>query len=130
MDNHTLIEHIRKSVPSLISLYGFGSQAKGIALRAATSRARTDPASNMRRLNSPSELVVQLHCDIDLVDLPTASAVIQVLAVLARNASSARVLGYKESSKTWTTHPYARLNEERREILNDVRRQGSVCRVT
>ena len=31
MDDHALIEHIKKSVPSLIALYRFGSQAKGTA---------------------------------------------------------------------------------------------------
>jgi hypothetical protein len=31
MNDHALVEHIRKSVPDLIALYRFGSQAKGTA---------------------------------------------------------------------------------------------------
>ena len=81
MDDHALIEHIRKSVPSLIALYRFGSQAKGLA-RAESDLdlavLACDPIPAMRRFELAQELAIQLHRDVDLIDLRTASAVMRM----------------------------------------------------
>ena len=66
MDDHALIEHLGKSVPGLIALYRFGSQAKG------TARPDSDidlavlarnPFPAMRRFELTQDLAIQLHRD-------------------------------------------------------------------
>jgi uncharacterized protein len=129
MNDHALIEHIRKSVPSLIALYRFGSQAKGTARPDSDidlAVLARDPIPNIRRFELAQELATQLHRDVDLVDLRSASTVMRMQAISTGEclfSASNRLQGEFEDLVYST---YARLNEERREILNDVRARGSV----
>jgi predicted nucleotidyltransferase len=129
MDDHPLIEHIRKSVPSLIALYRFGSQAKGTARPDSDidlAILARDPIPNIRRFEIAQELAAQLHRDVDLVDLRTASTVMrmQVLSTGECLFSASNQLQGEFEDLAYST--YARLNEERREILNDILKRGSV----
>lgn len=129
MDDNALIEHIRQSVPDLIALYRFGSQAKGTAgpdSDVDLAVLAREPIPGMRRFELAQELATQLHRDVDLVDLRTASTVMrmQVLSTGECLFSESNRLQGEFEDLVYST--YARLNEERREILNDVRRRGSV----
>ncbi|MEK7761619.1 MAG: nucleotidyltransferase domain-containing protein, partial [Nitrospirota bacterium] len=84
MDDPALIEYLRKSVPELIALYRFGSQAKG------TARPDSDvdlavlarnPIPAIRRFELAQELAIQLHRDVDLVDLRSASTVMRMQVI-------------------------------------------------
>lgn len=80
----------------------------------------------MRRWDVAQRLATALRRDVDLVDLRTASAVLraQVLRdgeLLIDLAPSARA-----EFEMLVLADYARLNEERREILLDVKARGSV----
>ncbi len=129
MDDHALIEHIRKSVPGLIALYRFGSQAKGTVRPDSDvdlAVLARDPIPAMRRFELAQELAIQLHQDVDLVDLRTASTVMRMQVISTGEcllSTSDRLQGEFEDLVYST---YARLNEERRGILNDVRARGSV----
>lgn len=129
MNDNVLIEFVRHAIPNLIALYRFGSQANG------NIRPESDvdlavlarhPIPALRRFELAQELASQLHRDVDLVDLCTASTVMRMQVI-----SNGECL-FKESDRrqgefedlVYST--YARLNEERREILNDVRARGSV----
>jgi len=110
-------------------LYRFGSQAKGTARPdsdvdlAILSR---EPIPNLRRFELAQELATQLHRDVDLVDLRTASTVMRMQVISSGECLfkvSDRLQGEFEDLVYST---YARLNEERREILNDVHTRGSV----
>jgi len=129
MNDVALSEYIRKAVPGLIALYRFGSQAKGTARPdsdvdlAILSR---EPIPNLRRFELAQELATQLHRDVDLVDLRTASTVMRMQVISSGECLfkvSDRLQGEFEDLVYST---YARLNEERREILNDVHTRGSV----
>jgi len=129
MNGVALSEYIRKAVPGLIALYRFGSQAKGTARPdsdvdlAILSR---EPIPNLRRFELAQELATQLHRDVDLVDLRTASTVMRMQVISSGECLfkvSDRLQGEFEDLVYST---YARLNEERREILNDVHTRGSV----
>ena len=129
MDDSRLIEYIREAVPNLIALYRFGSQAKGTArpdsdMDLAVLTRESVP--NLRRFELAQELAIQLHRDVDLVDLRGASTVMRMQVISTGEClfkTSDRLQGEFEDL-TYST--YARLNEERREILNDVRTRGSV----
>ena len=129
MNDTGLVEYIKKSIPDLIALYRFGSQAKG------TARPDSDvdlavlaryPIPALRRFELAQELATQLHRDVDLVDLRSASTVMRMQVISTGECLftvSDRLQGAFEDLVYST---YARLNEERREILNDVRTRGSV----
>jgi uncharacterized protein len=71
-------------------------------------------------------LATQLHCDVDLIDLRAASTVMRMQVISTGEclfSANDRLQGEFEDLIYLT---YARLNEERREILNDVRARGSI----
>lgn len=129
MNDHALIEHIKKSVPDIIALYRFGSQAKGTARPSSDvdlAVLARDPIPALHRFELAQEIAIQLHHDVDLVDLRTASTVMRMQVISTGEclfSASDRLRGEFEDLVYST---YARLNEERREILNDVRARGSV----
>jgi predicted nucleotidyltransferase len=129
MDDNRLIEYIREAVPDLIALYRFGSQTKGTARPGSDvdlAVLARDPIPNLRRFDIAQELAAQLHRDVDLVDLRTASTVMRMQVISSGEClfkASDRLQGEFEDLVYST---YARLNEERREILNDIRTRGSV----
>jgi len=129
MNDHALVEHIRKSVPDLIALYRFGSQAKG------TARPDSDidlavlahnPIPNLRRFELAQELAVQLHCDVDLVDLRNASTVMRMQVLSTGTCLDTRNESVRREFEMYAYSDYARLNEERREILKGITKRGLV----
>ena len=129
MDDHALIEHIRKSVPDLIALYRFGSQAKGTARRDSDvdlAVLARDPIPNLRRLELAMELAVQLHRDVDLVDLRTASTVMRMQVLSTGTCLDTQDESARREFEMYAYSDYARLNEERREILKRISASGLV----
>ena len=129
MNDVSLSEYVHKAVPGLIALYRFGSQAKGTARPASDidlAILSRDPIPNLRRFELAQELAIRLHRDVDLVDLRTASTVMRMQVISTGECLftvNDRLQGEFEDLVYST---YARLNEERREILNDIRARGSV----
>jgi predicted nucleotidyltransferase len=129
VDDTALVEYIKKSVPGLIALYRFGSQAKGTARPgsdvdlAALSRVTL---SELCRFELAQELATQLHRDVDLVDLRSASTLMR-MQVISTGECLFKVCDQLQGEfEDLVYSTYARLNEERREILNEVRTRGSV----
>ena len=120
---------IRDALPGLVAIYRFGSSVSGerspgsdvdLAVLATTS---IDP---LIRFDLQERLASALGQSVDLVDLRAASPVmaIQVIGkgiLLLDNDASAR--GHFEDL---TYGVYARLNEERRGILQRVAAEGTV----
>ena len=129
MDDHALIEHIRKSVPSLIALYRFGSQAKGTARPDSDVDLAVlshDPISSLRRFELAQELAAQLHHDVDLVDLRTASTVMRLQVLSTGTCLDAPDEPACRKFEMYAYADYARLNEERREIVKGITERGLV----
>ncbi len=129
MDDHTLIEHLRKPVPRLIALYRFGSQAKGtthpdsdvdLALLAR------NPIPAMRRFELAQELAIQLHREVDLVDLRSASTVMRMQVISTGTCLDAPDEPARREFEMYAYSDYARLNEERRDILKRIAASGVV----
>ena len=129
MDDHSLIEHIRKSVPSLIALYRFGSQAKGTARPDSDidlAVLARDPIPNLQRFELAQELAVQLHCDVDLVDLRNASTVMRMQVLSTGTCLDTQNESVRREFEMYAYSDYARLNEERRELVKGITERGLV----
>ncbi len=129
MDDTALVEYIKKSVPGLIALYRFGSQAKGTARPASDvdlailSRVAL---SELRRFELAQELAIQLHRDVDLVDLRAASTVMRMQILSTGTCLTTEDEQARREFEMYAYSDYARLNEERREILKRVSASGLV----
>jgi uncharacterized protein len=123
MNDSELIEFLRHAVPDLIALYRFGSQAKG--------RARPDsdvdlavlaghPISALRRFELAQELAARLHRDVD------ASTVMRMQVISTGECLAAPNEAARREFEMYTYSDYARLNEERRDILRRISASGLV----
>lgn len=120
---------IRSVVPDLIAMYRFGSSVSGernLGSDVDMAVLATAPIDPLLRFDLQERLASALHQRVDLVDLRAASPVmaIQVIGkgrLLLDNDASAR--GRFEDL---TYGVYARLNEERRGILQRVAAEGTV----
>jgi Uncharacterized conserved protein len=128
MQKAALLQHIARAVPGLIALYRFGSQAQG------TSRPESDidlavlaqqPLSPSARFALQEDLALLLRRDIDLVDLRQASTVFRMQVVSTGECLHSEDDRTREQFETVVYAAYARLNEERRDILDDIRPEAA-----
>jgi len=129
MNDASLSEYIRKAVPGLIALYQFGSQAKGTARPASDidlAILSREPVPNLRRFELAQELATQLHRDVDLVDLRTASAVMKMQVLSTGACLDSQDESARREFEMYAYSDYARLNEERREIVKGITKRGLV----
>jgi predicted nucleotidyltransferase len=127
--DRTTVEAIRDAVPALIAIYRFGSSVAGerapgsdvdLAVLAAT------PLDPVRRFELQERLASALGQSVDLVDLRAASPVMAIQVI-----GKGRVLLDQDGAargrfEDLTYGVYARLNEERRGILDRVAAEGTV----
>ena len=99
MNDQALIQFLRQAIPDLVALYRFGSQAKG----------GTRPDS-----------------DVDLVDLRAASTVMRMQVISTGECLDSPNGPARREFEMYVYSDYARLNEERREILKRVRTSGVI----
>lgn len=127
--NRLIVDELRRAVGDLVAVYRFGSSAQGTSHRHSDSDiavlARA-PLAALARFDLQERLAGLLGHDVDLIDLTIASPVmaIQVVAhgqLLFEDESDVR--GEFEDR---TFSSYARLNEERRGILERIAAEGTV----
>src|SRR5688572_13194007 len=115
MNDNSLIEFTQQTIPDLIALYRFGSQAKGRA------RPESDvdlavlarhPIPALRRFELAQELAAQLHRDVDLVDLRSISTVMRMQVISTGECLASRDEAARREFEMYTYSDYARLNEE------------------
>lgn len=85
-----------------------------------------EPIPNLRRFELAQELAARLHRDVDLVDLCTASTVMRVQVLSAGTCLISQDDPTRRSFEMYAYSDYARLNEERREIVTGITRRGLV----
>lgn len=124
-----IIRTLLDNLPDIVAIYRFGSWG--------TPQARSDsdidlavlpgqPLSNLERWELLQKLARIACRDVDLVDMRCASTVMRLQIV----AHGERIYCADEAAanrfETAVYSGYARLNEERREILADIRDRGIV----
>lgn len=132
MDAKTLqpiVDHLRQAIPGLMAVYLFGSAARG------DSRTDSDvdiavlaerPLDTVARFDLAGELASRLGRDVDLVDLKAASTVMQAQVMETGERLWANSSAPIDEYEAHILSSFARLNEERAAILNDIRERGSV----
>jgi predicted nucleotidyltransferase len=129
LDDAHLSEAVSSALPEAVVVYLFGSQA-GDAARPGSdvdlAVLAAEPIAPGRLLHARQELVSRLRRDVDLIDLARASTVMRAQVVstgrLLRNGDPS----FCEHFEATVYSAYARLNEERREILARIREEGRV----
>ena len=120
---------ITDRVKDPIAIYLFGSRATDAVHETSDfdiAVLPTEPIPASLRWDIQQELAIILRSDVDLVDLRSASTVMrfQVVATgeLLYSSDSTEVATFEMV----TLSMYTRFNEERREILEQVKREGRV----
>ena len=120
---------IRDRVKDPIAIYLFGSRATDAVHETSDfdiAVLPTEPIPASLRWDIQQELAIILRSDVDLVDLRSASTVMrfQVVATgeLLYSSDSTEVATFEMV----TLSMYTRFNEERKEILEQVKREGRV----
>src|SRR6185437_10538386 len=88
MNDNALIEFVQQAIPDLIALYRFGSQVKGIIRPESDvdlAVLARDPIPALRQF----ELARQLHRDVGLGDLRSASTVMRMQVISTGECLSA-----------------------------------------
>jgi predicted nucleotidyltransferase len=124
-----LAHQVVELLPDVVAVYLFGSYADGTSTPHSDVDLAVLGARPLRgeTLGVAREMLADgLRRDVDLVDLRRASTVLRAQVV-----STARLLldldpSTREQFETWVYSAYARLNEERREILERIRREGRI----
>jgi predicted nucleotidyltransferase len=123
------LEILRKAVPDLVAVYRFGSTASGTAGPesdvdlAVLALTRLDANT---RFELSSCLASVLRRPVDLVDLRSASTVMAMQVIGAGTVLHESDPAERGRFEDLTFSLYARLNEERRGILDRVAREGTV----
>lgn len=120
-DTNNLIEEVRHLMPDVRLIYLFGSQADGSATPASDidiAVLRKKKMAPVARFDLEQTLAIALNQDVDLVDLLTASTVLQNQIIM-----HGKLLFGSENEQTQfemqIMSMYQHLNEERADILQE-----------
>lgn len=127
--NRLIVEHLQRAVDGVVAVYLFGSIAQGVATEssdldvAVLARARLSPEL---RFDVQEELATLLERDVDLVDLAGASTVMTMQVISRGQLLYDDESGSRGQFEDLAFSAYARLNEERRGILDRVAAEGTI----
>ncbi len=131
MDNidTKIVELLRQHLPELTAIYCFGSSTtryerpdSDVDLAVLASHPL-----NTARLWEVAQMVAQfLGTDVDLVDLLTASTVMRAQVISTGRRLYCSHQAECDCFEDFVYSAYARLNEERQGILQDIKQRGTV----
>lgn len=124
-----LVDRLREEFPAILAVYRFGSfgteyERPASDLDLAVYAGRPLPAVSLWR--TAQELAAQMGRDVDVVDLAAASAVMRAQVIHEGERLYCADEVACETFEDYVYSSYARLNEERRGILQDILRRGSI----
>jgi uncharacterized protein len=127
-DFQTIVQFLVKKINPYV-IYLFGSEAQQQArqdsdIDLAFLSERT--LSHYERFMIAGELAAILNCDVDLVDLKEATTVFQAQVVGKGKVLYCADDDKKAQFEMKVFKEYAKLNEERAEILERIRKRGAV----
>ena len=123
------LDVVRQRVPGVVAVYVFGSAARGDThaesdLDLALLAAR--PLGAVERFDVQEVVAVEVGRDVDLVDLRSASTVMQMQIVSTGRVAVDRDAGARAAFETFVYSSYALLNEERAGVLEAIAERGRV----
>lgn len=124
-----ILERLRQAVPGLMAIYVFGSEARGESSPASDvdiAVLASQPIDAVRRFDLAGDVASRLGRDVDLVDLRSASTVMQAQVMESGERLWVDQSAPVDEFEARILSDYARLNEERAAILDEIREQGSV----
>jgi predicted nucleotidyltransferase len=120
---------VAEILPEAMAVYLFGSRAADTAIRSSDvdlAVLAAEPIVPERLVRAREALAERLRRDVDLIDLARGSTVLRAQVIstgrLLRDADPS----FRECFEMCAYSAYARLNEERREILERIRREGRI----
>ena len=125
----SIVETLRAAVPGLIAVYLFGSAARGQRRQESdvdVAVLARHPLAPETRWTLQERLADQLHSDVDLVDLRTASTVMRAQVLASDRVLYEADTTVRQRFEMHTLSMYADLNETRAAILKDIHRRGQV----
>jgi len=129
MNPQTITNMLAGRIPDVIAVYQFGSQTRG-ELRPTSDIDLAILARELipdeQRFEIAQELATQMHRDVDLLDLRTASTVMRMQVLATGQCLETRDDQAKAEFEMYVYADYARLNEERKELLKGITQRGLV----
>jgi len=129
MDVAAATELVRERVPGLRVMWLYGSQARGDALPESDvdlALLADAPVAPLELLGLQSDLAAVVGAEVDLVDMWTADDVFRVQVIEHGVVLFERTRSERARFEMQAASRYAFLNDERREILEDIVRRGRV----
>jgi predicted nucleotidyltransferase len=127
--NRVIVECLRRVFDDLVAVYRFGSTAQGTATSASDADIAVLAEKRIapeRRFDIQEDLAAEIGRDVDLVDLSSASTVMAIQVITKGNLIYEGDSDARGRFEDLTFGAYARLNEERRGILERVASEGTV----
>ena len=129
IDDDGIADVLFREFPDTAAIYRFGSTVDGnvregsdIDLAFLPDR----PVDPLRRFAVQEILAARLHCDVDLIDLAAAPTVLRMQVVSTGKVLATRDQAKRDVFEDYVFSSYARLNEERRGILDRIAGEGRV----
>jgi predicted nucleotidyltransferase len=129
MNTELIIGKIIETVPNLIAIYQFGSQATGGTHKDSDidlAFLAHQPLPPVQRFDLAQEIALIVHKNVDLIDLRATSTVMQMQVISTGACLFSNDHPKREQFEALVYSLYTRLNEERREILKTIRQQGTI----
>ncbi|MEH6394625.1 type VII toxin-antitoxin system MntA family adenylyltransferase antitoxin [Pseudoalteromonas sp.] len=120
-----IVTFLLKHIEGIKLIYLFGSHSKGTANNNSDidiAIMSLQPLDNVLRFNIAQQLAIDLDTDIDLVDLNSASTVLQMQVI----STGKKLFGESVFDITYAAQIYSmygRLQEDRQEIINDFKNE-------
>ena len=128
-DDRLIVDHLRRRFGDAVAVYRFGSSAHGLARAESDVDLAVLAGSRIAaevRFDTQETLAAELHADVDLVDLRGASTVMAMQVVSTGTLLYEGDAVARGAFEDLTFSAYARLNEERRGILQRVAEEGTI----
>jgi uncharacterized protein len=124
-----LVALLRESLPNLIAVYRFGSVAHGDARPDSDLDLAVlcpDPLTHEVRFDLMGQLAMLSGRPVDLIDLARTTSVMRAQVVTTGQRLFCANSTQCETFEDFALASYARLNEERRAILRDIKARETV----
>lgn len=129
IDDAAIVDAVVRDFPDTAVVYRFGSTAAGTAGRGSDidiAFLASGPVDPVRRFEVQERLAARLRQDVDLVDLCSASTVLRMQVLAGGTPIGVIDEARRGQFEDLVFATYPRLNEERRDILSDIRERGRV----